>query len=135
MQPRPEVINTTSQNIFSVKNQECKTSRYNCYIGVLELTTDRYTGYITSKRIATWNGVAVQPCSPADGSNNIILSPTKPVFRVPVVSDYPPLTFKHEFSDLLGKCPLNLLPCYGQQRKNDNTTVSTRLYDARGMPL
>ncbi len=122
----PVVINS-SQNIFSVNNQEFETSRYNCYIDVLELKKDRRTGDISWKRVAKWNGDTVKLFSPEEGSKNVILSPnTKTVFRVPIV-EYPPFTIKHEFIDLHGKCPVNSLPCYGQQRKNDNTTVSARL--------
>ena len=109
---------------FSVKNQECKTRQHSCYIDVLQLTKDRYVGDVKRKRIATWNGDTVQPCSSEEESIEDTLSPKiKTVFRVPIV-EYFPFTTKHELSGFFAKCPTNSLPCYGQQRKRDNTTVS-----------
>ena len=108
----------------SVKKQECKTRQHNCYIDVLQLTTHHYVGDIERKRIATWNGNTVQPCLSEEESTENILSPKiKTVLRVPI-GEYFPFIIKHELSDFYAKCPTNSFPCYGQQRKADNTTVS-----------
>ncbi len=109
--------------IFSVKNRECKTSQHICYIDVLLLTKDRYVGDIKRKRIATWNGDTVQPCSSEEESTEVILSPKiKTVFRVPTI-EYFPFIIKHELSGFSAKCPANSLPCYTD---NDGKVITPR---------
>ena len=111
---------------FSVKNQEWKTSQHSCFIDILQLSMDHYIGDIFHKRIGTWNNDTIQPCLSEDVSNDVILSPKiKTVFRVPIV-EYFPFVVKHDLSTFFGECPLYSLPCYGQRRKANNTTVSMK---------
>ena len=109
-----------------MKNQECKTRQHSCYVDVMKLTTGSYNGKIIYERIGTWNGDTFQPCLSEDVFNDAMLNPrVKTVFRVPIVK-YFPFVVKHELSTFFGECPLYSLPCYGQRRKTDNTTVSMK---------
>ena len=109
-----------------MKNQECKTSQHSCYVDVMKLTTGSHNGKIIYERIGTWNGDTFQPCLSEDVFNGAMLNPrVKTVFRVPTI-EHTPFVVKHELSTFFGECPLYSLPCYGQRRKADNTTVSTK---------
>ena len=77
------------------------------------------------ERIGTWNGDAFQPCMSKDVNDAILGPEIKTVFRVPVVVGFPYFV-KHELKSHFKKCPIHSLPCYGQRRKADNTTVSKK---------
>lgn len=108
------------------KNQHAQIREGNCFIDVLQLGKNNYIQEMSWKHVATWNGDTLQTCSYQETSSNVILSPSiRPVFRVPIV-EYFPYLIKHEKSGNNTECLTNSLPCYEQQLRNDNSTVSAR---------
>ena len=107
-----------------MKTRDCRISEHHCFTDVLQLTKDRYLEEVTWKRVATWNGETVEPCpAEEEKNNNIFSSNAKTVFRVPIV-EYFPFLMKSEWNKLHSKCPVNFLPCYGQNKGWNEIKVS-----------